>query len=48
MEVIHDWDDDKATQILSAVRRAAPRGATLLLLESIVPDDPAPNFIKDT
>lgn len=46
MEVIHDWDDDKASQILSAVRRAAPRGTTLLLLESIVPDDPAPNFIK--
>lgn len=46
MEVIHDWDDDKASLILSAVRRAARRGATLLLLESIVPDDPAPNFIK--
>jgi hypothetical protein len=46
MEVIHDWGDDEATVILSAVRRAAPHGATLLLLESIIPDDPAPNFTK--
>ena len=46
MEVIHDWSDDKAAAILSAVRRAAQRGATLLLLESIVADDPGPNFTK--
>jgi hypothetical protein len=46
MEVIHDWPDDKAMMILTAVRRAATLGATLLLLESIVPDDPAPNFTK--
>jgi len=46
MEVIHDWDDDKASKILSAVRRAASRKATLLVLESMVPDDPAPDFIK--
>jgi hypothetical protein len=46
MEVIHDWGDDEATVILSAVRRAAPRGATLLLLELIISDDPAPNFTK--
>jgi hypothetical protein len=46
MEAIHDLDDDKASMILRAVRRAAPRGAILLVLESIVPHGPAPNFAK--
>jgi hypothetical protein len=46
MEVIHDWGDDEARAILRGVRQAAPPGATLLMLESIVPDDPGPNFAK--
>ena len=46
MEVIHDWDDEKSTAILKAVRAAAPEGATLLLLETIVPDEPGPHWAK--
>ncbi len=39
--IIHDWDDDEAHAILDAVRRAAPRGAKLFLVEEIMPDTPA-------
>jgi hypothetical protein len=46
MEVIHDWNDEESTKILKAVRRAAPAHAKLLLIESIVPDDPGPNWAK--
>jgi hypothetical protein len=46
MEVIHDWGDAQALEILTAVRRAARRGATLLLIESIVPEDALPHFAK--
>jgi C-methyltransferase len=35
MEVVHDWDDDKAAAILSAVRRAATPGATVLIIEAV-------------
>jgi len=46
MEVIHDWRDDESVAILQAVRRAAPAGAKLLVLESIVPEDPGPDRSK--
>jgi hypothetical protein len=46
MEVIHDWGDEESVAILSAVRRAAPSHAKLLLIESIVPDDPGPHWSK--
>ena len=44
MEVIHDWDDDASRRILGAVRREARVGATLLLIEALLPDDPSPNW----
>jgi hypothetical protein len=34
--VIHDWDDEKATAILKACRRAMRAGARLLLIERVV------------
>jgi hypothetical protein len=34
---IHDWDDAPATEILRRVRAAMPAGATVLLLESVLP-----------
>jgi hypothetical protein len=40
MEVIHDWADPEATAILRAVRAAAPPHATLLLVESVMPEGP--------
>jgi hypothetical protein len=41
MEVLHDWADEECVAILSAVRRAAPPGATLLIIEGVLgPDQP--------
>ena len=38
MEIIHDWDDAKAAEILRAVRRAASPGATVLIIEAVADD----------
>lgn len=46
MDVIHDWDDEPAAAILSAVREAAPERARLLLIESVIPDVPGPDWRK--
>jgi O-methyltransferase len=42
--VLHDWNDEDATNILRAVRRVAPSNATVLIMETIVPEDPARNW----
>ena len=39
MEVIHDWDDRQAAAILSAVRRAAAPGATVLIIEAVADEE---------
>ena len=36
--IIHDWPDDKALQILRNVRAAAGRRATVLLVEFVIPE----------
>ena len=46
MQVVHDWAEPEATAILSAVRRAAPSHAKLLLIEALVPDTPGPDWAK--
>ena len=46
MQVIHDWSDEQAVQILSAIRRAAPAQAKLLLIEAVLPEDLNPSWIK--
>jgi hypothetical protein len=46
MQVIHDWNDQKAAQILAAIRKAAAPRATLLLIECIVPEDSKPSWTK--
>jgi hypothetical protein len=46
MEVIHDWPDAEAIDILRAVRRVAPSGARLLVIEQMVRDDPGPDWAK--
>jgi len=38
MQVIHDWNDQEALRILSAIRRSAPTHAKLLLIEGILPE----------
>lgn len=44
MEVIHDWDDDHAQQILSRIRASASPGARVLLIERLIPDGEHPSF----
>ena len=46
MEIIHDWGDVEAVAILQAIRRAAAPNAKLLLIETIVPDAPGPDWSK--
>jgi hypothetical protein len=46
MDVIHDWGDDQATALLSAVRKAALPQARLLVIESILADAPGPDWSK--
>jgi O-methyltransferase len=41
MEVLHDWRDAECVAILSAIRRAAPSGGRVLVIENILPDDEA-------
>jgi C-methyltransferase len=36
--IIHDWPDDQAVQILRNVRAAAATGATVLLIEFVMPE----------
>jgi O-methyltransferase domain len=46
MEIIHDWPDKESVAILKAVRQAAQAGATLFLIETIVPASPEPDWSK--
>jgi hypothetical protein len=46
MEVIHDWDDDASLKILGAVHEAAPAGATVLLVEQLMPETQESNWIQ--
>ena len=39
MEVLHDWPDEKCRAILGAIRRAAARGAKVLVIENVLADD---------
>jgi SAM-dependent methyltransferase len=36
--IVHDWDDAPARVILQKTREATPEGATLVLIEQVVPD----------
>jgi O-methyltransferase len=46
MQVIHDWNDAQALEILNAIRRAAPTHARLLLIEAIVSEDSEPSWVN--
>jgi O-methyltransferase len=46
MDVIHDWDDERATALLSAVRKAALPHARVLVIETIIADAPGPDWSK--
>jgi len=44
--ILHDWDDDSAIRILRTIRAAAPTGARLLVIDSVVPDGNEPDGAK--
>ena len=46
--IIHDWDDEPSIQILRTVRSAAAAGATVLLIEAVIPDDNGASTAKLT
>ena len=46
MDIIHDWDDERATALLSAVRKAALPQARVLVIETIIADAPGPDWSK--
>ena len=39
--VLHDWDDARAVQILAACRHAMATDGRVLIVERLIPDDPA-------
>lgn len=39
--VLHDWDDPDAVRILGACRRAMAKDGRVLIVERLIPDDPA-------
>lgn len=46
MDLLHDWPDDDAARILAAVRNAAPVGARILIIETLIADEGGPKFGK--
>ena len=44
MSVIHDWSDQQAIEVLGAIRRAAPQHAKVLVIETVLPDEPKPHL----
>ena len=47
--IIHDWDDNRARTILSNVSEAMAPGATVAVVELLIPDDgtPSPSVLMD-
>jgi len=41
--ILHDWPDDRCTEILKAIHTAAKRDAKLLVVEMLLPDTPEPS-----
>jgi hypothetical protein len=44
--ILHDWDDDRAGAILRTIRAGAPSEATVLILDSVIPEGNDPNGAK--
>ncbi|MBF9134456.1 methyltransferase [Plantactinospora sp. S1510] len=47
--ILHDWDDERAVEILLTVRRAMPAGSELIVFDTIIPsgDEPHPGKLLD-
>ncbi len=44
--ILHDWDDERASAILRTIRAAAPQGARLLVLDSVIAPGNEPQGAK--
>ena len=44
--IIHDWDDDRASQILHSCHRALPPGGKLLIVDAVIPPGNRAHFGK--
>ncbi|MDX1947238.1 MAG: methyltransferase [Pirellulaceae bacterium] len=44
--ILHDWDDERAHRILRIIHAAAPAGAKLLIVESVITPGNEPGFAK--
>jgi hypothetical protein len=44
--ILHDWDDDSATRILQACRRALPPRGKVLIVDPVVPSGNVPHYGK--
>ena len=47
MNIIHDWPDAESVKILSAIRRAMPANARVLIIETVVPSTAGPHLSKE-
>ncbi len=45
--ILHDWDDESAERLLGVIRRCAPAGARLLVLEAVIRPGNEPDPAKD-
>ncbi|MEU1287198.1 methyltransferase [Kitasatospora sp. NPDC005856] len=45
-QILHDWADDRAVEILRRCHQAMGAGARLLILEQVIPDDSRPHPAK--
>jgi hypothetical protein len=46
MNVLHDWDDDRAVDVLTRVAKAGRPGATVLVVETVLPEGGEPHYAK--
>jgi O-methyltransferase len=44
LAIVHDWDDQKATEILRNVAAALPPHGEVVIVENVLPDAPADDF----
>jgi len=44
--ILHDWDDERATQILRNCHRAMPSDGLLLVVDPVIPRGNSPHFGK--
>jgi hypothetical protein len=46
MNVVHDWDDERAVAILSSVATAGRAGGSVLVVETVLPSGAEPHYAK--